>query len=311
MAKKFADIYKKVNVTIYKNPSRLLTILAKANSAAKIKEDLAPNGATDGSTSKFTLQRRVRNQVKTVANPNSGSTTDALALLDSFDKVQWESDILVTGAAKSIGFKITTKDTLDMDALNPLHADDIKSQVTEIALDRDKTLRAAIKAKAKSHAATYDVTLPGGTTQTITVPSLPVHTAGKVDVWKALAEANIAFSQINDKFKAEGNPIMFGSQEVALELTEEKGTVFTQEAEVFGTGFKSGQSINGIPFIIDPRMTGREVLIIDEEALVFKKSPTMEDVDQKLGTTRYVGKVFWDVLDVADANRVWLINPTA
>lgn len=308
MAKKFADIFKKANVTIYKNPSMLLTIIAKMNSAAKIKEDLAPNGATDGSTSKFTLQRRVRNQVKAVANPNSGTTTDALKLLDSFDKVQWESTDLITGAAKSIGFKTTIKDNLDMDALNPLHADDITAQVQEIALDRDKTLRAAITSKAKTKAATYDVTLPDGTTETITVPALAAHVADKTDVWNSIASANISFSRIADKFKAKSTPVVFGSQEVALELTQEMGQVFNQEAPIAKTGFTSGQSINGVPFVIDPELVGRKVYLIDEESLVFKKSPTMEDVDQKLGTTRYVGKVFYDVLGVVDENRVWELS---
>lgn len=311
MPQKFTDIYKKANVTVYKNPSMLLTILAKMNSAAKIKEDLAPNGATDGTTSKFTIQRRIRNLVKKVVNPNSGSTADGLALLDSFDKVKWESTDLTTGEIKSIGFKTTTNDKLDMMALEDKHADDMKANIEEIALDRDKTLRAAIEAKAKTHAATYDVTLPDNTTQTITVPSLPAHAKGDVVVWNAIAKANIDFGKINDKFKARSYPIVFGSPEIALELTEEMGTAFNQEAPIAKTGFISNNSVNGIPFIIDQEMSGREVLILDWESLVFKKSPTMEDVDQKLGTTRYVGKVFYDVLAVVDENRVWKLTPTA
>lgn len=305
MAKKFTDIYKKYKTTVLKNPQNVLLVLAKMNTAAKIKEDLAPNGATDGSTSKFTLQRRVRNQVKDVKDPNSGNTSDALALLDSFDKVKWESSDFATGAAKSIGFKTTINDKLDMNALEDKHAEDVRYQTAEIFLDRNKTIYAQIAANAKSKAATYDIEKADGTTETITVPAIPAYADGKVAVWKGLDEAVAQFNNIDDKFKSESSGILFVSKSVASDLTVEMGTVFNQEAPIAQTGFKTGYSINGTPVVVDPKLKGRVAYIIDEEALFFKKSPSMEDVDQKLGTTRYVGKVFYDVFAIADKNRAW------
>lgn len=310
MAKKFADIYKKYNTTVYKDMNNLLVVLAKMNSAVNIKEDLAPNGAKDGSTSKFTLQRRVRNVVKTVANPNSGKTADALALLDSFEKANWESTELVTGVAKTIGWIKTIADKFDMDKLNSKDADNVGMQVAEIALDRNKTIWAAIDGKAKTNAAAYKVTLPDGTQSAdITVPSLPAYAKDEVKIWDAIANGAVAFSEINDKFKAKSRAVIIISQIVGIELTKEMGTAFNQEKAIAQTGFKTGYSINGNPVIIDQELTGRKVYFIDEEALVFKKSPSMADVDQNLGTNHYVGKVFYDVIDVADENRVWKLLP--
>lgn len=305
MAKKFTDIYKRYVTTVLKDRQNALLVLARMNTAAKIKEDLAPNGKTDGTTTQFTLQRRVRNSVKTVANPNSGTTTDALALLDSFDKVNWESVGFSTGVAKSIGFKTTIKDKVDMNALSDLHAEDVKYSTAEIFLDRRDTIYSELNSKAKTKAATYDITKKDNSTETITVPAMPAYTANKTDVWKGINDAILSFSFIDDKFKAESTPIVFTSKTVASELTLEMGTVFNQEAPIAQTGFKTGYSINGTPVVIDSRLKGREVYIIDEESLFFKKSPTMEDINQKLGTTRYVGKVFYDVFNVSDENRVW------
>lgn len=305
MAKKFTDIYKKYKTTVLKNPQNVLLVLAKMNTAAKIKEDLAPNGATDGTTSQFTLQRRVRNLVKDVKDPNSGATSDALALLDSFDKVKWESASFATGSAKSIGFKTTINDKLDMNALEDKHAEDVRYQTAEMFLDRNKTIYSQIATDAKSKAATYDIEKADGTSETITVPALPAYAADKDNVWNGINEAVIQFNDIDDKFKSESSGIVFVSQLTASDLTREMGIVFKQEAPIAQTGFKTGYSINSTPVVVDPKLKGRVAYIIDEEALFFKKSPSMEDVDQKLGTTRYVGKVFYDVFATADKNRIW------
>lgn len=306
--KKFNEIIRKAKTTILKNPSQVLLVLAKLNTAVKIVEDLAPDGKVDGTTTKVVVQRILRNIVKNVQNPNSGATADALALLDSFDKVTWGSKEFATTKARSIGFKHTINDKLDMATMTMLHSEDLQRAITEIFLDRRNTIFGEIVSKAKTKAATYDITKADGTTETITVPALPAYVAGKSDVWQGIAKALLTFTSLDDEYKAESTPVVFMSQEVALELTQEMGQVFNQEAPIAQTGFKTGMSINGTPVVVDTKIKGRKVYFIDEEAVFFKKDGTTEDVDQKLGTTRYVGQVFYDILGVVDENRVWELS---
>lgn len=84
-SKKFNVIYQRVKETVYSQPALALTVLAAANSAATFTPVLSPNGVT-ATTSSYTLQRKKRPAVNTVANATAGTTAAALAALDQFSK---------------------------------------------------------------------------------------------------------------------------------------------------------------------------------------------------------------------------------
>ena len=86
MAKTFLNLFKEVNEQVYSSASQALTVLAAANSSVEFTPNLAPNGAA-GTTSQYTVQRRKRPTVNTVANANTGTTSSALAALDQLTQV--------------------------------------------------------------------------------------------------------------------------------------------------------------------------------------------------------------------------------
>lgn len=87
MAKDFNVIYKESKAAVYSSPVNALFLLTRAVPGVEFSPVLAPNGGTTiTATSKYNIQRRMRPDVKAVANPNTGGTADALAVLDSFAK---------------------------------------------------------------------------------------------------------------------------------------------------------------------------------------------------------------------------------
>lgn len=85
MAKKFLDLFQETKEQVYSDAALAIVLLASLNSVATFSPVLAPNGAK-GTTSQYTLQRRKRPSVNTVANANAGTTAAALAALDQFSK---------------------------------------------------------------------------------------------------------------------------------------------------------------------------------------------------------------------------------
>ncbi len=100
------------------------------------------------------------------------------------------------------------------------------------------------------------------------------------------------------------------SPTVARELSKEMGTTFNSEAPIAQTGFTSGMSINGTPVIVEPRFTGREVVILHKEALAFNSEPFKKDVAVDLGLTEFTGEFFYDVMSIVDAKRIIQIAAT-
>lgn len=290
MAKTFNNIYKEAKQKVYTSPSTVLTLLAKQNSQVEFAPILAPNGGTDLTlTTKYTIQRRKRNTIKTVANANVGSTASALAVLDSFSKIDWDTEEIATGVLKSIGFKKTFNDDYDFSS-NPMHSRDLEYIMGEIESQRHKDLIALLKTDAPKTGA-----------------ALAAFTAGDTKVWDDLAGQVDTLSKVDDAFKdisALTDFVIITTNEVARELSKEMGTVFNQEAAIAQTGFKTGMQVNGTPVIIDARLTGRDAIVLHKEALAFRAAPIDKSINVDLGIAEFTGRVFYDVMASIDKSRM-------
>ena len=292
MPKTFNDIKIEANLKVYsKNTlANILVELGKANSMATLTPVLAPNGKTDGTTSVYTVHRRKINNVKDVANPNTGATADSLAVLDSFDTIDWDSTQVATGKLRSIGFKETFNDNFDF-SNSPKHAKDMVYKVGAIAKQRKKDLLKLLTDAA-----------------TATAAALPAFAAGDTKVWDAIADLALKVQKVEDDFMDIADKediVVVISDTVAKELAKEMGIVFNQENAIAQTGFKSGFGINGFPVIVEPRFLGREVLVFNAGALVFKREPARKDISIDLGLTKFTGEIFYDVMKVIDTARVF------
>lgn len=287
MAKKFNIIFKRVKESVYSSEQQALTVLAAANSVVALDPILAPNGKVDGTTPKFTVQRKKRPTVNTVAKAQTGATADALAALDQFSKVEWESLEIATGVLRSVGVKATINDSFDADN-NNLHDNDAMYMMGEVAEQRKADLLALMETFTASGAA------------------LPAYAKGDTLVWDAIADEVITLAQKTDEFKAKTSRqdyVIVVSPKVAKELAKEYGTVFNQEAPIANTGFTSRNSINGTPVIVEESLAGREVYVFHKDALAFKSEMIEKEIAIDLGLTEYTGVFFYDVQAVIDSAR--------
>lgn len=287
MAKTFNDIIMEANQSVYSKKVNALILAAKGVPGVDFSPVLAPNGKTDGTTSKYTVQRRKRPAVNTVANANTGTTAAALAALDQFTESDWDSLPVATGALRSVGFKELINDDFDF-SNSPRHAKDIMYQVGEVATQRHKDILALLATATKTGAA------------------LPAYAAASTAVWDAISDEVIKLSKVDDEFMDVQHISDFYivvSNTVAKELAKEMGQIFNQEAPIAQTGFKTNMSVNGTPVIVDTRLTAREVYIAHNEAIAFGKVP-VKNVSVDLGLTAYTGEFFYDIMVIVDAARV-------
>lgn len=292
MAKKFLDLFQETKETVYSNVAQAITVLASLNTAADFTPNLAPNGST--STSKYTLQRRKRPSVNTVAKPNSGATSDALAALDQFTTIDWESLEVVTGALRSVGFKQTFNDDYDF-SLDPKHSKDMLYQVGEVAVQR-KT----------DFITLFETFTPSGT-------ALPAYAEGKTEIWDAVGDEVLRLGSVDDEYKTKqglSDFVVYMDAYTAKDIAKEVGTVFNQEAPIAQTGFTSNKSVNGTPVIVDSTLAKGTVYVIHNEALAFKSNVIEKDINVDLGLTQFTGKFFYDVMALVDGARASKIAAT-
>lgn len=288
MAKTFNQIYQEALANVYSKKVNALTLLAKQNSSVEFEPSLAPNGKVDATTTKYVVQRRKRPAVNVVATPNAGTTTSALAALDQLKGVEFDSVLIATGELKSVGFAETIADDFDF-SNSPKHSRDMLYTVGEIATDREKKLIDLLKTATKTGAA------------------IPAFVEGKAVVWSALAAESARLAKVDDEFldvQHKTDFIHVISDDVATEIAKEMGQAFNQEAPIAQTGFMSEMSINGVPVIVSPRLTGRQAFTYHNEAIAFKKQPIEKDIKVDLGLVEYTGKFFFDVMAIIDTARV-------
>jgi len=90
MAKTFSTVVGVAKETIYASELTLAPMLsASLNTNYRFTPLQKSNGTTGSPTTsaQYQIQRAKRIKAQEVANPNTGATSDALAILDSFSKV--------------------------------------------------------------------------------------------------------------------------------------------------------------------------------------------------------------------------------
>lgn len=315
MPKSFKTVVTQATKKMYSKRAMFNVIMAKMNTAARLVRIGSPNGTAGDITKsvQYNVQVMLRpTGVKVVQNPNSGSTSDALALLDSFEKSEWETINVVSGTLKSLGFKRTINDDFNMDDLKSIHIEETRRRVNEIAIDRKNTVYGLISANAKKTGTTYKITKQDRVTQVdVIVPDLKAYAEGKTEVWESLAAAINLFSKIDDKFQTVADPedtIVSVSSDVATHLALEMGKSFNSENPIAQTGFTTGMGVNGTPVVVDHDLPANTARLINKNALIFTKDKIDKQVNQQLGLTQYVGEAFYDVFAVADEARIWEIT---
>lgn len=300
---KFNIVYKVAKETAYSNAASALVVAASLNSSVDFSPVVAPNGTVDmgAASAEYNIQRIKRIKGSDVANVNTGTTGAALAALDTFSKVEWETIGVATGALRSVGVKLGINEEFNIDSLGEGHR---KAVSDSMELERVERHEAIIEALSKED---------GGLTGK--AASL-AFAAGKTDVFDALTDKADEIMLLSDDFKhmtSEQNMVIILHPSVAKMVSKEIGTVFNQEAPIYTTGFKSSKSINGIPVLVDANLNKYQgtdaaqrlgAIVMDIEALSFKAANESKPVQVDLGLTKFVGKYFYDITKVVDSSRV-------
>lgn len=285
--KTFNEAYIEAKNTVYSNSVNALILAAKNVPGVRFEPAFAPNGKVDGTSSQYNIQRRKRPTVNTVANANVGTTAAAMAALDQFTVNDWTTLPVATGALRSVGFREQLGDDFNFSD-SPQHERDMYYKVREVAVQRHKDILALLG------------TAPD------TLAALPAYVKGDTKVSGAIVAETIKLAAKDDEYmdvQALSDFYIVMSNTAAAEVKDEIGIAFNNEAPIAQTGMTSGMSINGIPVIVDQRLTGREVFIAHNEAIAFG-SQKFKDVNVDLGLTGYTGRYFWDVMTIVDDARV-------
>lgn len=303
MAKKFNQVYKLAKETAYSSESTSLVLMASMNSVVDFTPVLAPNGKVDAgaTTAEYLIQRIKRIKAKDIANPNTGSTADALAALDTFSKVDWETIGTATGILRGVGVKTGINEQFDIDSLGEGHAKAVSDSVAVQAIERKEALLSEIitSASVKKDALAFS---PSDT-----------------KIFDGINEEVNRIMLLSDEYKHmtdKQNIVVFMHPALADKVAKEVGVLFQSEAPVYKTGMTSKFSINGVPVIVEASLnkfagqgagtagTAIGAVVMDAEAVAFKAANETVPVSVDLGLTKYNGTYFYNVQKVIDASRI-------
>lgn len=300
MAKKFNIVYKVAKETAYANEAAAFVLGAAMNSVVEFSPVLAPGATVDAgaASAEYNIQRIKRIKGAAISNPMAGTTTAALAALDTFSKVEWESIGVATGVLRSVGVKVGINEQFDIDSLGAGHAKAIADSVNVELIERHEKL---------IEEAYTNAGIDGGTV---------AFTAGQTAVFDKLTAVANEIMLKSDEYKHmtdKANLVIVLHPSVADMVTKEIGTSFNQEAPIYKTGIGARTSINGIPVIVDANLNKYQAtgatdrlgaLIMDMEALAFKAANETKPIMVDLGLTKYVGKYFYSITKAIDTGRI-------
>lgn len=300
MAKKFNIVYKAAKETAYGNQAAALTVAASLNNVVTFSPILGPNGSVDAgaASAEYNIQRVKRIKGAEVANATVLNTTNALAGLDGFSTLDWETVGVATGKLRSVGLKMGINEEFNIDSLGEAHAKGIADSVNIQAIERHEALIEEAYTASGASAGTL------------------VYTAAKTDIFDALTDAADEIMLLSDDFKhmtSQENMVIIMHPTVAKMVAKEIGTVFNQEAPIYQTGFKSRMSINGIPVLVDANLNKFEdtdatkrvgAIVMDIEALAFKAANETEANVTQLGHVKFAGTYFYNITKAIDPTRI-------
>lgn len=299
MAKSFNQVYVSAKETAYADATLALPLLAAANKTVTLSPVFKSNGVI-GTTSQYNIQRLKRGKVKAVANANANTTASALAILDSFQTLDWETVSVATGVKKSIGLKLSVNEEFDINSVGDANADRIATDVKAVAVERAESLLTTVIGASAS--VEFDDT-----------SATPIQWLDEID-----ADV-LKLQTMSDDFKhGTQNMIMVMHPKLIKMLSRVVGTQFQNEAAIFGTGLGSKFSYNGMPIVEDvnlsktfsdgaatPKVLANKIgyVLLDVESIYFEAA-NETPIDYTLADTRFVGQTFYEVGGVIDNSRI-------
>lgn len=307
MAKNFAIVIKTAKETTYADIAMAFPLSASLNSMVQFTPMQKSNGTVDSPTTsaQYWIQRTKRVKAKVVANPNTGNTSDALAILDGFSRIDWETVTVATVPKRAIGIKISVNDKFDIDNTGEGHAKQWAEQYKVESIERKERLLNEM----------YTNATDGGTFNAPTADK-PTPIFDKIT---ALANQIELFADDFKYMTSPSNIIIVLHPTLVNQVYKEIGTVFNNEAPIYKTGLKSRFSIAGYPVLVDPTLnvfstgTGDDAvrlgaLVMDIEAVAFKTDNQKVYIDQAIADTRYVGLTYYGIEKLVDTKRAFKIG---
>jgi len=302
MAKTFNKVYLVAKETAYAKLDNVLTLIGATNPVVQFTPSLKPGqiiGATPDVEYLIQRPKRIKGS-ETTANHSPGSTTDELALLDSFKTPVWETLNVGTGKLQTIGVKVGMNEKFDADNLGSVHAKVIADMVDNRA---ERRIELAL-----------EMIVAGTTPSAIS----PAAFTGKTLRKFFIDEVNKIKMLVDDYKHNSSQVVIFINPLLTPFLEEEIGTVFNQEAPIYKTGLKSRFSISGNPVIELPSLnkvdTAADIrlaaIVMDAEAFAFDASGVKANIDTTLGITRYYGEAFYEIGAVVDSARIATFTAT-
>lgn len=289
--------------------SGALPLMSLARQNVGVRFLTAPaQGDTANTGNQVVVQRTKR--VKAVDAPaHTGKAgTDAIALLDTAQKIDWETIGTKTSIKRSL--LIATLPNVEYDILEDASA--YEKPIAEMTTNRlfeaeEKALKSVISSVT---ATDLDVTADAKTVEAI---------EAKVEELQLLV----------DDFKAYSYGIVvLVHPTIARKFAKIQGQSYYQGTNTFPEGFNNGFRYNGVDYFVNPLMNAVEVatgkvagaIVMDKEAYANQGVETgMSQINQVIGDTRFVGHTYREldivvdkariaVLQISTSNRSLLVN---
>ncbi len=284
----------------YSTEALALPIMAAANSLVQFAPVLEP-GRTPGdltASAEYVIQVAERNRAQNITYTKAGGTSQDLAALDTFKTPTWVSKGVGTGTLRGIGTKVGINTKYNSDNLGAIQAKVIADQVKVEAIERHEQL---------VELAITDATLGAP----IAAPA-----AGTTPIRDAIVEDALKIQMLSDNIKhgtSKDQIVVLIHPVLSAFVEKEIGNSFNNERPIYNTGLKSRFSVAGYPvievmdlnkFAASDALNRNGFIVMDAEALAFKKDNTKLPVDIDHVLHRYIGEYFYTIQTSILKNRI-------
>ncbi len=297
MAKKYLNLFRDSAETAYATGQLPLMGLAALNKGVKFNA-VTPAAGDTSNTIQYVIQRMKRAKAGAAPAKTGKAATDAVALLDTAQKVDWESVNVMAGAKRSLVFNVSPFEEID-----PLEdASAFNSTISNMTENR--MFEAEELATAKVYGA-----------GTLSATKLVVDGTKDIEVVKALQDAVSNIELLVDDFKAYSQGVaVIVHPTVAKAFSRVQGQGYTTGTNTFPEGLGKGFRYDGIDYFVSPILNtiagkaATEVagaIVMDMEAYANSGLETsVKEFDQELADERFVGHTYHELDAVIDAARI-------
>lgn len=296
MAKSYFTLFSQSAETQYASGALPLMSLARQNQGVRFL--VAPaQGDTANTGNQVVVQRTKR--VKAVDAPaHTGKAgTDAIALLDTAQKIDWDTVGTKTSTKRSL--LVATLPNVEYDILEDAEA--YQKPINEMTTNRlfeaeEKALKSVISSTTP---VALDITTDAKTVEAI--------------------EAEVEKLQLLvDEFKAYSYGIVvLVHPTIARKFAKIQGQSYYQGTNTFPEGFNNGFRYNGVDYFVNPLMNAIETtagkvagaIVMDKEAYANQGVENgITQINQVIGDTRFVGHTYRELDIVVDKARITVME---